>query len=59
MFTTLTVEPESFTIRVKGTRSSWVGKSPAELGLDLHPGLTNGEEIAPRIRDREFMRVST
>ena len=59
LFTTLTFDPESFTIRVKGTRSSWVGKSPAELGLDLHPNLTNGEEIAPRIRDREFMRVST
>ena len=59
LFTTITVEPERFTIRVKGLRSSWVGKSPAELGLDLHPGLTHGEEIAPRIRDREFMRVST
>ena len=59
LFTTLTVEPGNSTIHVKGCRSSWVGKSPAELGLDMHPGLTNGEEIAPRIRDRKIIRVST
>jgi Icc protein len=58
LFATFTVEPENFTIRVEGIRSSWVGKSPAELGVDKDPGLTNGEEIAPRIRDREIMRVS-
>jgi Icc protein len=58
LFATLTVEPKDFTIRVEGTRSSWVGESPAELGVDLDPGLTNGEEIAPRIRDREIMRVN-
>jgi len=58
LFATLTVDPGNLTIRVKGLRSSWVGKSPAELGLDMHPELTNGEEISPRIRDREIMRVS-
>ena len=58
LFTTLTVEPRTSAIHVKGCRSSWVGKSPAELGLDMHPGLTNGEEIAPRIRDRDIIRVS-
>ncbi len=59
LFATVTVDPRNFTIRVKGRRSSWVGKSPAELGLDMHPQLTNGEEIAPRIRDRKITRVST
>ena len=58
LFTTITVDPGNSTIHVKGCRSSWVGKSPAELGLDMHPGLTNGEEIAPRIRDRKIVRVS-
>ncbi|MDG2423258.1 MAG: metallophosphoesterase [Phycisphaerales bacterium] len=57
LYAMLTVDPENSTIRVTGTSSSWVGKSPAELGLDLHPELTSGEEIAPRIRDREFIQV--
>ena len=59
LFTTITVDSGNSTIHVKGCRSSWVGKSPAELGFDMNPSLTNGEEIAPRIRDREIMRVST
>ena len=59
LFATLSVDPGNHTIRVKGAKSSWVGKSPAELGLDMHPELTNGEQISPRIRDREIMRVRT
>jgi len=59
LYATLSVDPASLTIRAKGARSSWVGKSPAELGLDMHPELTNGEQIAPRIRDREIIRVSS
>ena len=58
LFATLTVEPKNLTIRVEGISSSWVGESPAELGVDLALGLTNGEEIAPKIRDREIMRIS-
>ena len=57
LYATISVDPASHTIRVKGTSSSWVGKSPAELGIDMHPNLTNGEQIAPRIRDRKFIRV--
>ena len=57
LFTTLSVDPGSLTIRVKGASSSWVGKSPAELGIDMHPNLISGEQISPRIRDREFIRV--
>ena len=59
LFATLTVDPKDLTIRVEGIRSSWVGKSPAELGIEPHSGLTNGEEIVPRIRDRKIKRVST
>ena len=59
LFATLTVDPETSTIQLQGAGSSWVGKSPAELGLDLNPELTSGEEIAPRIRDREFIRVKS
>ena len=57
LFARLDVNPNTQTIRVTGQRSSWVGPSPAELGLDMHPNLTNGEQIAPRIRDREFVRA--
>ena len=57
LFTMLTVDPETSTIRVQGASTSWVGDSPAQLGLDLNPELTSGEEIAPRIRDREFIRA--
>ena len=59
LFATLTVDPKDLAIRVEGIRSSWVGKSPAELGIEPHSGLTNGEEIAPLIRDQEIKRVST
>ena len=58
LFARLTVEPQNLTIRVKGRQSEWVGKSPAELGVDLNPDLTNGEEIAPRIRDRQIVRIA-
>ncbi|MFB0985003.1 MAG: metallophosphoesterase, partial [Phycisphaerales bacterium] len=59
LFTTLTVDPENLTVQVEGVRSNWVGASPAELGVDVHPSLTVGEEIAPRIRDRRLMKVIT
>jgi 3',5'-cyclic AMP phosphodiesterase CpdA len=58
LFATLTVDPESLTIQVEGRQSEWVGKSPAELGVDLDPTLKDGEEVAPRIRDREIVRFA-
>ena len=59
LYATISVDPASHTIRVKGATSSWVGKSPAELGIDMHPNLINGEQIAPRIRNREIIRVGS
>jgi predicted phosphodiesterase len=58
VFGLLTIEPETLTVRVEGRRSEWVGKSPAELGADLNPDLTPGEEIWPGIRDRRLERVA-
>jgi len=58
LFATLTVDPESLTIRVEGQKSEWVGPSPAELGADQDPTLTDGEQIAPRIRDRQVKRIA-
>ena len=59
LFATITIDPEDLSVRVEGVKSSWVGASPAELGVDVHPSLTVGEEIAPRIRDRRLMKVIT
>lgn len=57
IFAGLTFDPDTGTILVEGRDSAWVGPSPAELGVDSGPGLTNGEEIAPRIRSRRIERV--
>ena len=56
LFTTLTIDPATGRIYLKGGETHWVGKSPAELGLDSHPDLTDGEEICPRIRSRSLLR---
>mgnify|MGYP002624518699 CR=1 FL=1 len=54
LFTTLTINPGAGRIDVQGRRSVWVGKSPAELGRDSNPVLTDGEEIVPQIRARSL-----
>lgn len=56
LFTMLTFEPGEGVIRVEGCESEWVGQSPAELGVDSHPDLVDGEQIAPRIRGRRIAR---
>ena len=58
LFATLSVDPQSLTVRIEGRQSEWVGKSPAQLGKDLNPNLTNGEEIAPTISDRLIERIA-
>ena len=58
LFSTLTFDPKSLAIGVEGRQSEWVGKAPAELGVDLGPSLTNGEEVSPRIRDRRLLRIA-
>ena len=57
LFATLTVDPETSTIRVEGTTSSWVGASPADLGVALGPGLQYGEQVIPMIRDRKIVNA--
>jgi calcineurin-like phosphoesterase family protein len=59
LFAMLTVDPQSLTVRIDGRKSEWVGPSPAELGADQDPTLTDGEQIAPRIRDRQVKRIAT
>ena len=54
LFTTLTIDPESGRIDVKGRESQWVGKSPSQLGIAAKPDLTDGKEICPKIRSRQL-----
>lgn len=59
LFATITIDLANLTLKIEGKKSEWVGKSPAELGSDLHPDLINGEEIAAQIRDRHIEKVFT
>ncbi len=54
LFTTLTIDPASGSIDVKGRESRWVGKSPSQLGIAAKPDLTEGKEICPKIRSRRI-----
>ena len=51
----MTIDPTTQTITIAGNQTEWVGKSPAQLGCEMHPTLTHGEHIAPRIRDRNIV----
>lgn len=57
LFATLVIDPATQTIRIEGQNSSWVGPSPAALGTNGYPELHVGEEVAPRIRDRQIELV--
>jgi predicted phosphodiesterase len=54
LFTTLTIDPASGRIDVKGRESQWVGKSPSQLGIAAKPDRTDGKEICPKIRSRQL-----
>lgn len=55
LFAVLTIDPTDLTIQIEGRTSEWVGDSPAQLG-ENKPNLIDGEEVAPRIRSRRFIR---
>ncbi len=54
LFATLTIDPRKREIIVKGQKSSWVGKSPVELGYGDTEDVKNGREITPEIKNRKF-----
>ena len=56
LFTVLTLDPKTGEVHLRGSQTDWVGKSPAELGVDLHPDLIDGEQIVPKIRERRIPR---
>lgn len=55
LFSTLSVDPINGRIDVVGRSSNWVGKSPSLLGIPSKPNLTDGKEICPLIRNRQFV----
>lgn len=59
LFATFTIDPVKKQIQIEGTRSSWLGPSPGELGRVKHPDLKNGEQIVPQIRSREIEHLVT
>ena len=56
LYTTLTLDPETLQLGLEGKHTRWVGKSPAQLGIDVHPDLIDGEQIVPAIRQRTIRR---
>lgn len=56
LFASLTVDPTTHSITIAGRATEWVGPSPAAVKAELNPALTDGEEVAPRIRDRQVVR---
>jgi Icc protein len=56
VFSTLTVTPDG-SVSIEGRQSDWVGRSPGALGFGKGVTLTDGEEIAPRIRNRRLAKV--
>ncbi len=58
VFGAISINVKTGNILVRGTSSEWVGPSPAEIGHDIDPSLNNGEEIAPRIRERVIERIT-
>ena len=58
VFGAISINVKTGKILVHGTSSEWVGPSPAEIGHDIDSSLINGEEIAPRIRERVIERVA-
>lgn len=54
LFALLTLDPRAGIVQVTGRTSQWVGKSPAELGVDLAAKLRPGEAAVPRISDRRI-----
>ena len=56
LYTTITIDPSFKNIQIKGVMSEWVGKSPAEIGKEMHPELSNNKEVCPHIRTRTVNR---
>lgn len=53
LFTIMTIDPATLTVQIRGKQSSWVGKSPTELGFtNEYKPLRVGEDITPLIRPR-------
>ena len=54
LFATMTIDPHSATITIKGQKTQWVGKSPKDLDFSDKAPLQIDEEIVPYIRSRHI-----
>lgn len=57
LFASMTIDPDTLNIYIRGSRSEWIGSSPAALGYTGMPSATIGEEISPAISDRLVEKV--
>ena len=56
LFTTITFDPRTGEVSVKGKKSDWVGKSPAQLKLAKLSSAARKKELVPMIRTRTIKR---
>ena len=54
LFAFLEVDVESRSLAITGRQSTWIGSSPADLGVPSKPELRHGQQIVPEIRERKF-----
>ncbi len=55
LFTTLTIDPKTKTISLEGMETTWVGKSPKELGQEFkNDGIEVGKHVVPKISARKI-----
>lgn len=55
LFATLIIDPINKRVSIEGKNSSWMGKSPEEMGYQEMKPLIAGQEIAPRISSRSVL----
>lgn len=56
IFATLSVDPKKSEIRIGGTKSKWVGKSPSMRGFS-EPRLIDGVHLTPKISNRLIEKI--
>lgn len=52
LYSLLTIDPANNQLTIKGTKTTWIKPSPAEINFSID-GLTVGKEIVPYISDRQ------
>ncbi|MFN5423520.1 MAG: metallophosphoesterase family protein [bacterium] len=56
LFSMLAIDPVRLTVTIEGSSTTWVGKSPDELGCERPVSISGDAMIAPMISDRTFRK---